>query len=1036
MVNFRKWNILFGWIVFLVAAYVYLATIEPTTSLWDCGEFIASSFKLQVGHPPGAPFFMLMARFFSLFTGNSAHVAKMINSMSALASAFTILFLFWTITHLVRRIIRSEEGNYTPAQLVAIIGSGIVGSLAYTFSDTFWFSAVEGEVYASSSLFTALVFWAILKWENEADDKYATRWIILIAYLMGLSIGVHLLNLLAIPAIVLVFYFRKYNVTPAGTIKALLVSVVLLGSVMYIIIPGAVWFASRFELIFVNGFGMPYNSGVIIYLIILTAVLIYGIHKTLKKKQILLNTILTALTVILLGYSTYAIIVIRSLANPPMDENNPENVFNLLSYLNREQYGERPLFVGQYFNARPIKSKQTKRTYTPENGKYVVTNRKIEYEYNKKYVTLFPRMWSSSNDHIQVYMDWAGIKESEVYNPKTDEKGNIIRDRNGDIVYDRSSPNRPPTFIQNLKFFFKYQVGQMYLRYFMWNFVGRQNDKQGYGGATDGNWISGIDFIDRYMVGSTKDMPEELANTPSRNKYYFLPFLLGLVGLFYQAQKDVKNFWVVMFLFILTGLAIVIYLNQTPLQPRERDYAYAGSFYAFAIWIGIGVYGIFDSVGKRLQNVAGALAIFLLCTFAVPVTMGRETWNDHDRSGRYTARDIAYDYLNSCAPNAILFTNGDNDTFPLWYIQEVEGVRPDVRIVNLMLLNMDWYIDAMKQKSYDSDPLPITIPSKKYLMGTRDMIYVADRLKQYVDIKDLVDFCTSDNPQTKVETQMGYKFNFIPTHKFRIPVDSSVVLANGTVKQEDASKIVPAIEWSMNRSNLGKSELIVLDILAHNDWKRPIYYVSTNQEGTLGLENYMQLDGIAYRLVPIMTPSAGALNTGRIDTDIMYDNLMNKFEYGRMNQPDVYLDDFHLRTLSIIRLRNRFVRLANKLIEEQKTEKAIKVLDRIVELTPYNKVPYDNYVIGIADSYLKCKQIDKANAIIDKYSDFCIRLINYYLEQSPKIISESNYEIRYHLQMIQNMAITLQNNGQTESGAALNEKLNELFQLYSRKIEE
>ena len=1034
MVTFRKWNILFGWIVFLIAAFVYLSTIEPTTSLWDCGEFIASSYKLQVGHPPGAPFFMLMARFFTLFTSNHAHVARMINSMSALASAFTILFLFWTITHLVRRIINSGDDKYKPAQMVAIMGSGIVGALAYTFSDTFWFSAVEAEVYASSSLFTALVFWAILKWENEADNKHATRWIILIAYLMGLSIGVHLLNLLAIPAIVLVFYFRKYNVTPTGTIKALLVSLAILGSVMYIIIPGAIWFASKFELIFVNGFGMPYHSGVLIYLIILTAGLIYGIYSTIKKKQVLMNTILTVIAVILLGYSSYAMIVIRALAHPPMDENNPENVFNLLSYLNREQYGERPLFVGQYFNARPVKSKQTKPTYTPEDGKYVITNRKVEYEYDKKYVTFFPRMWSSSSDHIQVYLDWAGIKESQVYNPKTDANGNILRDRNGDIVYDRSSPNRAPTFMQNLKFFFSYQVGRMYLRYFMWNFVGRQNDKEGNVSTFDGNWISGIDFIDRFQVGTSKNMPEELANTPSRNRYYFLPFLLGMLGLFYQAQKDVKNFWVVMTLFILTGLAIVVYLNQTPLQPRERDYAYAGSFYAFAIWIGLGVYGIFDSVGKRMHNLAGALAIFLICTFAVPVLMGKENWNDHDRSGRYTARDIAYDYLNSCAPNAILFTNGDNDTFPLWYIQEVEGVRPDVRIVNLMLLNMDWYIDGMKLKAYESAPLPITIPTKKYLMGTRDMVYVASRLNQYVDIKDLVEFCTSDNPQTKVETQMGYKFNFIPTHKFRMPVDSAVVVNNGTVKKKDASKIVPAIEWDMNRSNLGKSELIVLDILAYNNWKRPIYYVSTNQEGTLGLEDYMQLDGIAYRLVPIKTPALGVLNTGRIDTDILYDNLMNKFEYGRMNQPDVYLDEYHLRTLSIIRLRNRFVRLANKLIEEGKNEKAIKVLDRIVELTPYNKVPYDNYEIGIADSYLKCNQVEKANAIIDKYSDFCIRLINYYLEQSPKIINEASYEIRYHLQMLQNMAITLRNDGQTEAGEALNAKLNELYQLYTSKI--
>ena len=1031
---FQKLNIAFGWFVFLIAAYVYLVTIEPTTSLWDCGEFIASSYKLQVGHPPGAPFFMIMGRFFSLFTGDTTRVAMMINAMSALVSAFTILFLFWTITHLLRKLIPSREEDYTIVQLVTILGSGIVGSLAYTFSDTFWFSAVEGEVYATSSLFTAVVFWAILKWENEADERYANRWIILIAYLMGLSIGVHLLNLLAIPAIVLVYYFRKYEVTSRGLIKALVVAFIILGTVIYIIIPGVVWFASRFELVFVNGFGMSYNSGVVIYVIVLFALLAFGIYRSFKKRKILLNTIITALTVIVLGYSTYAMIVIRSLANPPMDENNPETVFALLSYLNREQYGERPLLYGNYFNARPVRSREGKPTYSPVNGKFVITNRKIEYEYDKKYLTLFPRIWSSSDEHVEAYLDWAGIRESDVYNQRTDASGNIMRDRAGNILYDRSSPRKAPTFFQNLKFFFRYQVGHMYLRYFMWNFAGRQNDQQGFGEATYGNWISGIDFLDKFRVGSKKNMPGDLLNIPSRNEYFFLPLLLGLLGIFYQAQKDVKNFWVVMFLFILTGVAIVVYLNQTPLQPRERDYAYAGSFYAYSIWIGLGVYGIFDSVGKKMQNLGGASVIILLCLVFVPGLMAKENWDDHDRSGRYTARDIAYDYLNSCAPNAILFTNGDNDTFPLWYAQEVEGIRTDVRVCNLMLLNMDWYIDPMKIKAYESDPLPISLSSDKYLMGARDIIYVTDRIKQYVDIKDVVEFVASDNPQTKVESQMGTKYDYLPTRKLRLDVDSVKVLANGTVRKKDADKIVRAIEWDIPRNHIGKSELIVMDILAHNNWERPIYYVTTAQEGTLGLDNFMQLDGFAYRLVPIQSPPASQLNAGRIDTDILYDKLMNKFKWGRMNEPDVYLDNYHVKTLSIVRMRNRFSRLALELVKEGKKQKAIEVLDRIVELTPHEKVPYDNYAIGIAEAYYKCDEIEKANAIINRFTDICDHLISYYLDQPRKIIEGSSYEIRYHLQMLQTMVIVTQNSNQMDLSNEINMLLNELYQRYASMI--
>ncbi len=625
MIKFKRANNILGWIVFLIAATTYLLTIEPTVSLWDCGEFIASSYKLQIGHPPGAPLFMIIARFFSLFAGgNVEKVAMMVNSFSALASAFTILFLFWTITHLAVRLMGYRHnfslinGTPDPDELstgdkIIILGSGLIGSLAFTFSDSFWFSAVEGEVYASSSLFTALVFWAVLKWENEADSKYANRWLILISYLMGLSIGVHLLNLLAIPAIVMVVYFRKFEVTVSGILKALVISLVILGAMMYMVIPGTIWLGSRFELLFVNGFGLPYNSGVLFYLFLLAVVLVYGIWKTHRLGKTLLNTALLIITMIIIGYSSYAMIMIRSMANPPMDENNPANIFALQYYLNREQYGDRPLIHGQYFNAMPKSIKEGKPTWSPINKKYKITNRKLSYVYDKRFTSFFPRMWSSDNEHVNVYIEWAGLKESRLYEPRRDAQNNIIHDNNGNVVYDRNSPRNPPDFTSNLKFFVNYQVGLMYFRYFMWNFVGRQNDIQGYGDPLNGNWISGIKFIDNVLIGNQNKLPESSKNIPSRNTYYFLPLLLGLFGLIFQMQRDKRNFSVVMLLFILTGLAIVVYLNQTPMQPRERDYSYAGSFYAFAIWIGIGVMAIYDSFNTRLRKNVLAVVAFHLC---------------------------------------------------------------------------------------------------------------------------------------------------------------------------------------------------------------------------------------------------------------------------------------------------------------------------------------------------------------------------------------------------------------------------------------
>jgi hypothetical protein len=717
-----------------------------------------------------------------------------------------------------------------------------------------------------------------------------------------------------------------------------------------------------------------------------------------------------------------------------MDENNPETVFALQYYLNREQYGDRPLISGQYFNAAPSGIKEGKPTYSPINGKYKITNRKLSYQYDSRFTTLFPRMWSSENEHIDSYIEWGNLKENRLYEPRRNSQNEIVRDNNGNVVYDRNSPKNPPGFLNNVRFFVTYQIGHMYLRYFMWNFVGRQNDVQGFGDPINGNWITGIKFIDEVLIGKLDKLPDSDRNVPSRNTYFFLPFLLGLFGLIFQAQRDTKNFWVVMLLFILTGLAIVIYLNQTPSQPRERDYAYAGSFYAFAIWIGLGVLAIFDSLSHRFRKSIVAVIVSLICLFLVPGIMARENWDDHDRSGRFTARDIAYDYLMSCAPNAILFTNGDNDTFPLWYAQEVEGIRTDVRVVNLMLLNMDWHIDQMKRKAYESEALPISLTPDKYINGTRDVVFVQDRINKSADLKDILTFVSSDLPQAKVETSSGTKFNFIPTRRFRLPVDTTIVLMNGTVLPADRDKIVPAIEWTYNKNNMGKSALIVLDILANNNWKRPIYFASLGHEGTLGLENYMQLEGFAYRLVPIQSQSIGRYEAGRIATEILYDNLMNKFRWGGINDPTVYLDDFHIRTTSVVRLRGRFIQLANSLINEGDTTRAVGVLDRCMELMPDSRIPFDYNIIQLAGTYYRCGKTEQGNNLVNELTKDCNDKLAYYLDQNQKFISVINDEVLYNFQVLQNLINLSKTNEQEEISKQIEQTSEKLYSLYNTKM--
>ena len=998
--KYQKLNNIIGWLSFTIAFLVYFSTIEPTVSFWDCGEYISTAYKLEVGHPPGAPFFQLLGRFFSLFATDSSMVAYMINLMSALSSAFTILFLFWTITALAKKLVTNSQ-DINLSQSISILGSGFVGALAYTFSDSFWFSATEGEVYAMSSFFTAITFWAILKWESEADDKFASRWIILIAYLIGLSIGVHLLNLLAIPAVVFIYYFKKYSVNKLDLFKVFLFAVILTGGLQGVLIPGIVNLSGKFELFFVNTVGLPFNYGTIIYFLLILIVIVYGLKYATKKNKVVLRISLISFAFILIGYSTFFILVIRSNANTPIDENNPEDAVSLLAYLNREQYGDWPIVKGQYYNANIVALEDGSPVYTKdkEKGKYVITNDRKNSKpvYNPKFSSIFPRMWSSSqSSHSKGYQQWSGHNNTQ----------------------------KPPTFSQNLKYFFSYQIGHMYWRYFMWNFSGRQNDIQGHGEINKGNWLSGISFIDNGIrgLGAQDILPQNMANNKGRNIYFMLPFILGLLGLFYQYQKNKKDTFVVLLLFIFTGLAIVVYLNQPPFQPRERDYAYVGSFYAFAIWIGLGVLAVIDALSKKINTKNSAVIGTLICLLLVPSLMAKENWDDHDRSDRYTARDVAINYLNSCAPNAIIFTNGDNDTFPLWYAQEVEGIRTDIRVVNLSLFNTDWYIDQMKRAAYDAAPIPSQMSWDKYKQGTRDYVIIKDNGKGYVDVKSVVDFIASDNDKTKGMTRNGQKADYCPTNKLKLTINKKDIIRKGIVHANDTSRIVDEIKWDLKGGSINKNEMMVLDILANFNWDRPIYFaITVGSENFMGLEKYFQLEGLAYRFVPYLAKSDDG-QTGEVATDIMFENLIHKFKWGNMQDPNIYLDETNMRMT--MNFRNNFARLADALIRKGDFERAEIVLDRCIEIMPNEAVPYNYFNLPIAEGYYKIGKDEKAKKIISILTEIYFDELQYYNAVDEKILSKLQRDYQIANQIISNMySITTQYND-TTSQAIIVEQYN------------
>lgn len=1012
--SFSYLNKVSGWLVFVLATVVYLITMEDSVSFWDCGEFIAAADKLQVGHPPGAPVFLLLGRFFALFSfGNASLVPVLVNALSALASGFTILFLFWTITWLAARFAGSAE---EPAgrQIFPVLAAGFLGSLAYAFSDTFWFSAVEGEVYATSSLFTAVVFWAMSRWEREADTPHASRWIILIAYLMGLSIGVHMLNLLTIPVLVLVFYFKKYSPTTKGVLSALLFSFGLLGILVFALIPWVYRIGSWFDLLFVNSLHLPVNSGLVFYLLLLTGGIIFLIRYSLKKKKIILNYTLTVFTVIMIGFSSYLIILIRSSANPPMDQNNPENAFALVDYLNRKQYEEFPLLSGYYYSAPAIDLKQKKEGYTYQEGKYIPYYGP-EYEFDQRFKTVFPRMHTNREEiYEQDYRYWGGVGSQTVSMP------------NGERVV-------LPTFGENLQYFFRYQLGFMYLRYFMWNFVGRQNDIQGHGNVIHGNWISGIKAVDEARLGPQDGMPADLRNNPARNTYYFLPLLLGLLGALHHYRKRKQDFWVVLLLFLMTGIAIVVYLNQNPHQPRERDYAYAGSFYAFAIWIGLGFPAVLSFLAKVLRNRLAQGAVFLLLMAAIPGLMISQNWDDHDRSERYTARDFAYNYLIGCSENGILFSYGDNDTFPVWYLQDVEDVRTDVRLINLSYLAAPWYIEQMYHRMYASDPVPFQLKPGQVRDGERTLVEFQQSLKKPYDLAELIAFVGDDDPKTRKRSayQPGKQVDYFPTRSFVVPVDSVQIQQLGIVGPHEGERLLENLQWDFPGNSVYKNQLMLLDLISGQNWERgPFFTVTTPASAFVGLEKFFREEGFTFRLMPLEDSGLEDRFYGFIGTSEMYENLMHRYRWGNMQDPEVYLDENNRRMIR--NFRSMFGRLALALAMEGEEQKALEVLEREAEVIPRDKIAWDYYALELPEAFLQLGKKTKGLEIADLIATATRERLNYLLRLGSENQQMLSMEYSFSIQTLAEMADLLRKNGEAEIANRYMQEANDYYRRFQQ----
>lgn len=1030
--TFKRLNTITGWLVAIIAAVVYFLTLEPTVSWWDCGEYISTAYKLQVGHPPGAPLFQMLGRFFSLFAGGDVtKVAMMVNVMSALCSALTIAFLFWTITMMARKVWMKEGEDAPWVNKIGVLLAGFVGAVAYTFTESFWFNAVEGEVYAMSSFFTAVTFWAILKWEQVADDPKSTRWIIFIAFLIGLSIGVHLLNLLCVPAFVYVVYFKKWKKTSfGGFVVAGLVSVVLLWFLNMFLVPQVINLAGKTELFFVNSLGAPFNVGAIVFFTVVIALIIFGLWFSAKKKHVIANTAILSLMFILIGYSSFFMLIIRANTNTPINENEPKEALSMLAYINRDQYGSWPLLYGPYYNAPVTDLVDGTPIYVKdkEAGKYVITddNKRSKPDYPDELKTLFPRMWSTQRgSHSDMYDSY-----------RKDKKGNIVGNNVRVTNYRGQTLNvSKPTFGQNLKFFIDYQCNWMYWRYFMWNFVGRQNDIESQGELSHGNWISGINAIDSARLGDQSNIPASLKN-PGRTTYYFLPLILGLIGLVWLLKRDWKQSWIIFLLFFMTGLAIVIYLNQTPNQPRERDYSYAGSFYAFAIWIGFGVIALIDWISKLVKKntMVTTVAVGLVCFLAVPCVLAANGWEEHNRSGKTSARDWAKNYLAQLPPNAVIFTRGDNDTFPLWYVQEVEGFRTDVRVCNYMLSGGYWYVHQMGRKVYESEKLPLSLSPKEYDNGVNESMIVEeeDYFKgKDVELKQVIDFI--HNPKA-VKRYAGGTYNYVPCRNIKLTVDKEACIRNGIVPESMQDRIVDEITWEIKDDYLYKSAIMLLDFMATNNWERPVYFTSfSDMSRVLGIDKYLHMEGLAYRFIPVEAEDFVKAYRGGVYREGSYDLLVNKanegiVNWGSMNQNGVVPDRESVRNMSYAQLA--YSRLAQALVNHNQLDSAVIVMDKFQEFFPNEKFPVEIHTYQFPEMYYICGAIDKGDTymrnLVDNYSD----KVRYYGGMKPKFRKYYQEDIDEAMSLLKHFNGVAKKYERNKLAQDIEDRMMEYFTLY------
>jgi len=967
---------LIGWIIFLVALTVYILTLEPTLSLWDCGEFLTSAYKLEINHSPGAPLFMLLGRIFSLFSfGHPTKAAFFINTISAIASAATVLFLFWTIVWLISKLEQKQSKTFP---LALKFGAAAVGALSFAFTDSFWFSAVEAEVYALSSLFSSVVLWAATRWEREAELPTSSRWIILIFFLIGLSIGVHLLNLLVIPSVGLIIYFRKYNYSLKGLIATILISGTGIVVLLKVFIPGIFELSKSLELLFVNSLNLPIHSGIITYIVLLIAALSGGLVYSHKKQLSKLNLALLCTIFMLIGYTSYIATIARASANVPINQGDPDTTFSLLNYLNREQYGTRPILYGENFGSVATAYKE-RNTWIVQNGKYVKSKLNPEVEYDQRTIGFFPRMHSSDPEHIDAYKNQFGLKGRKISIAGDD--GN-------------ASQTVIPTFSDNLSFFLNYQLGFMYVRYFMWNFVGRQNDIQGTGSPTNGNWHSGIPVIDSVVAGPQNNLPSEMKANRGRNSYYFLPFVLGVLGLVYHSRRDRNNFLATGLLFILMSFALVVYLNEVPNTPRERDYVYVGSFYVFCIWIGLGVLSVFNAIKRWLNEKQATIGSIAVCLIASPLLLISQNYDDHDRSGRYSARDLARNYLESCEPNTILFTHGDNDTYPLWYCQEVEGIRRDIRVVVMPYLSADWYIAQLRRKIYQNDPLKMTISLEKYQSGQLDFVYIVPKIEEEQRLNDVLEFVASDSSKTKLTIESGEQLSFIPVKKIRIE----------NPEQE-------TIHIELNKKAINKGDLALWDIISSNRGKRPICFTAWADAEEHGLKNNLTYDGLVYRMSDKENDCTSFLDAGKIDSTSLYAKLMEKCNWDNLANPRINFDWHHRRMFASMQIRNAFFRLAQKLTEEKQTVKALDVLKKADKTMSLRNWPVDYQSILLAGLYAKNEQKEIGKAKFQELSQSLEEWLVYYSsfqkDQKPSVLEDAEYKLSLYNELIKQASDTL-----------------------------